>query len=112
GHCRSPAGSGQPRRPQHVAHQAGVFFAATFFAAAFLVAVFLVAVFFAGAFLAAAFFTAVFFAAVFFTAAVFLPKRPPFFTGAAASSSRHCASVSSLGSWSLGMRAFFSPSVM
>src|SRR6185312_3425619 len=102
GHCRSPAGSGQPRRPQHVAHQAGVFFAATFFAAAFLVAVFLVAVFFAGAFLAAAF----------FTAAVFLPKRPPFFTGAAASSSRHCASVSSLGSWSLGMRAFFSPSVM
>src|SRR5690348_4949610 len=71
------------------ARDAAAFFAADFFAV-FLAAVFLGAVFLAAAFLA--------------------PRRGRL--GAASSSALHSSWVSDFGSRSLGMRAFFSPSVM
>src|ERR1700761_128516 len=99
----------------HASLCAALFLAAAFLVEVFLAAVFLLAVFLVAAFLAAGSFATAFLAAAFFAGAflaAFLVAPRPFFTGAAASSSMHCASVRSFGSWSLGMRAFFSPSVM
>src|SRR5690348_4140237 len=103
------------------ARDAAAFFAADFFAV-FFAAVFLRAVFLAAFLVAlrgagasapsdvAAFLAAVFLAAVFLAAAFLAPRRGRL--GAASSSALHSSWVSDFGSRSLGMRAFFSPSVM
>src|SRR5690606_12706877 len=93
--------------------RAGVFRAGDLPLAFLAVAVFLLAAFLPAAFLAGAFFAL----ADSPLAAAALPLAP-FLNprlgrlGAAASNSAHSASVNCAGSRSLGMRAFFSPSVM